>query len=117
MPFFGRLDAFDLTIEDWSQYVERMCYFFQANKIMKDEKKLVILLSACGPSAFAIIRSLTYPNMLDMIPFQELTELMEKHYDPKPPLILRRYRFYTTKREDRVSHKFLDLPEKAGGKM
>ncbi|GCB62543.1 hypothetical protein scyTo_0000047 [Scyliorhinus torazame] len=76
-----------------------MKYFFRANNIIPDEKQSFILLTACRPAAFAIMRSLTFPEAPDTKTFQELTDLVKECYDPEPPLILRRYWFYSAFRD------------------
>ena len=46
---FGKLEGFDMaTGEDRIQYIERMEYYFQANKITAEDTKQAILISSMG---------------------------------------------------------------------
>ena len=38
-PTFGKVDEFDGNKEEWTQYVERLGFFFDANGITGAEKK------------------------------------------------------------------------------
>ncbi|CAC5370715.1 unnamed protein product [Mytilus coruscus] len=44
MPTYGKLDSFDES-EDWTQYVERMEHYFNANEIDEEDQKRDIFLS------------------------------------------------------------------------
>ena len=49
---FGKLEEFDMaTGKDRIQYIERMEYYFQANKITGDTKR-ALLISAIGEKAY-----------------------------------------------------------------
>ena len=52
---FGKLEEFDMaTGKDWTQYIERMEYYFQANKITEGDTKRAILISAMGEKAYKL---------------------------------------------------------------
>ncbi len=46
----GRLEDFDKSKEDWTQYAERMGHFFIANDIADAEKKKSVFLAVVGRS-------------------------------------------------------------------
>ena len=46
----GSLAAFDSTTEEWTEYIERLEFYFAANGITDAEKQRTVLLSCCGPS-------------------------------------------------------------------
>ena len=49
---FGKLEEFDMaTGKDRIQYIERMEYYFQANKITEGDTKKAILISTMGEKA------------------------------------------------------------------
>ena len=52
MAVHGTLTAFNPREEDWSEYAERLKFYFAANGITVDAKKRAILLSSVGPSTF-----------------------------------------------------------------
>ena len=59
---FGKLEEFDMaTGKDWIQYIERMEYYFQANKITEGDTKKAILISVIAEKAYKLMRSLVSP--------------------------------------------------------
>ena len=48
----GTLSAFDPAMDNWTEYVERLQFYFTANGIKDDSKKCAVLLSSCGPATF-----------------------------------------------------------------
>ena len=57
MPTFGKLDKYNKT-EDWGHYIERVNYFFGANKITNPDKRRSIFLVSVGAKTYKLIRSL-----------------------------------------------------------
>ncbi len=53
-PTLGRIDEFDRHREDWSQYVERLEFYFVANGITTEEKKRAVFLSVIGSPTYRI---------------------------------------------------------------
>ena len=53
---------FDSTQEDRIEYVERLDYYFVANKIVDPAKKRAILLNVVGPTTYRLIRTLCLPG-------------------------------------------------------
>ena len=51
MATYGRIDEYD-EIEEWTQYVERMNNFFEANEIDDEDKKRSIFLSVIGAKTY-----------------------------------------------------------------
>ncbi|KAK2547270.1 hypothetical protein P5673_032858 [Acropora cervicornis] len=47
LSYFGRMDAFDSKVEEWSMYVERLEIFFVVNNV-PDDKKAASLLTLIG---------------------------------------------------------------------
>ena len=54
----GSLAAFDSTTEEWTEYIERLEFYFAANGITDAAKQRAVLLSCCGPLTFRLLRSL-----------------------------------------------------------
>ena len=61
MATFGKVDKFDASKEEWSQYVECLTHFFLANGIDEAEKKRAVFLSVIGPAAYKLLRNLLAP--------------------------------------------------------
>ena len=60
-----------------------------------EAKKRSILLSACGTSTYKLVRTLVAPDAVTDKTFEEIAELAQHHYHPKPSVIMRRFRFNT----------------------
>ena len=101
MAVHGVLAAFNPREEDWSEYFERLNFYFSANGITTDAKKRAILLSCCGPDFY--IRSLILPRALKEFSFNELMAKVTEHKDPQPSLIVRQFQFNTRKQHARES--------------
>ena len=78
---YGAIAAFDSTKESWTNYVERLSFYFIANDIAEDAdgKRKAILLSVCGHETYQLIRNLVggaeaikdaqYADMIKLITF------------------------------------------------
>ena len=93
---FGKLDKFDPDSgEDWTQYVERMEYYFLANEITSSDKKRALLISAMGAKSYKRLRNLITPAAPSDKSFRELVEALTKHFCPSPSEIVQRFKFNT----------------------
>ena len=99
-PVIGQPGAFDAAKESWTQYSERVAYFFQANGITDQSKQKATLLAIIGPSAYKLLRSLIAPTKPDEKSYDELVAAMEKHHNPAPSEIVQRYRFNSRSRKE-----------------
>ena len=80
--------------ESWSNYTERLGHYFVANKVTDAEQKRAILLSACGPATFKLIKSLSDPAKLPTaMTFAEISALVKDYYQPTPSEIVQRFKF------------------------
>ena len=78
----GTLAAFNPREEDWTEYAERLTFYFAANGITTEAKKRAILLSCVGPATFRLMRSLALPGSLDSLPYDELVSKVKDHKEP-----------------------------------
>ena len=53
MAVFGALTAFNLWEEDWSEYSEKLIFYFTTNRITTDANKNAVLLWADNIQTFA----------------------------------------------------------------
>ena len=60
MAVYSALVAFDPREEDWSEYYERLTFYFSTNGIITDAKNRTILLNCCGPATFRLLRSCVF---------------------------------------------------------
>ena len=95
---YGTVSPFDPTTDEWSEYVERLQFYFTANGIKDDSKKRAVLLSNCGPSTFRLLRSIVLPAPLTDFSFSELVSKMKAHREPRPSVIVQRYQFNSRQR-------------------
>ena len=95
MAVHGTLAAFNPREEDWTEYAERLTFYFAANGITTEAKKRAILLSCVGPATFRLMRSLALPGSLDSLSYDELVSKVKDHKEPAPSVIVRRFQFNT----------------------
>ena len=115
MATHGAVSSFDPSTEDWTTYTERMRHYFVANDVTDADKKRSILLSACGPATYKVIRNLVEEGKLDTTPYEEIVKLVKSYYDPPPSMIMQRYKFNTRIRSasESVAHYVAALRELA----
>ena len=94
MANHGKLEEYDPQ-EEWSQYIERLEFYFEANGVDNADQQRAILLSVCGSKTYKLIRNLTMPEKPSDKTFKELVELVQHHENPKPSAIVQRFRFNT----------------------
>lgn len=88
----GTIKEFSLT-EDWQMWTERLEQYFVANSISDKKQKVAVLLTLIGSEAYDLLRSLCTPTKPAEKSFEELTEVMKNHLQPKPSEIAERYKF------------------------
>ena len=102
MATFGKIEEYDNS-EDWRQHVERLENYFEADDIQDDDagkrKQRAILLTVCGPTMYKMIRDLVAPAQPKEMTFTELAQLVEKHMNPAPSVIVSRFKFHSRKRK------------------
>ena len=81
--------------EEWSEYIERLEYYFEVNGVADEGKQRAILLSVCGSKTYTLVRNLTRPGKPSDKTFKELIELVQEHENPKPSSIVQRFKFNT----------------------
>ena len=103
MATVGSLSEYVESDGDWIKYVERLEHFFLANDIEEEEKKRSILLSVCGAKTYKLIRNLATPQSPGGMGFKELVKMVQDHHNPKPSVIVQRFKFHTHARRPGVS--------------
>ena len=72
--------------------------YLAANKIEDADQQRAVLLSVCGPATYRLIRNLVSPKKPTEFKFTEIVEAVQKHHDPKPSVIVQRFRFNSRNR-------------------
>ena len=90
----GQLCAFNPEEETISAYLERTNIFFAANKIEEDKHKVTLFLNVIDAKTYELLRDLLSPAALTTQSFNQLTDALTGHFEPKPLVIAERYYFY-----------------------
>ena len=90
-----KIKEFNSAVEEWRHYVERMNHFFEANDIDDRDKKRSIFLVSVGAKTYKLLRSLVAPEDPKTKTYDELTKIVQDHYQPKPSVIVERFKFNT----------------------
>ena len=62
-------------------YMDRIKHYFVANNVADGDKKRSILLSACGPATYKVIRNLVEDGKLDTTS-DVIVKLVKGYHDP-----------------------------------
>ena len=100
MASHGRLPEFNGSATEWDVFAEQLSFYFTVNGIMDEDKQRAILLSACGTTTYKLLKTLLAPVELTSKSFSELVKLAQEHHNPKPSVIMRRFRFNTCVRHE-----------------
>jgi len=74
----GKIDHFDPELKGWSEYVEFLEQFFEANGIFGDNNKAKcrsIFLSVVGPGSYKLLQSILAPVKPSDQMFEQLVEV------------------------------------------
>ena len=99
MATYGKISEFDLDSDDWQQYMERMEFYFVANKITDEDQQKAIFLSACGGKVYSVLRDLCLPGKPGDYTLTEIWRTLSNHFTPKPNAIVERFKFNSKVRQ------------------
>ncbi|KAK8775781.1 hypothetical protein V5799_030873 [Amblyomma americanum] len=102
MPTYGALEPFHGEGGAWTEYLERVKLFFDANSV-PEEKKKSVFLTCCGSSTYSLLRSLLTPKTPDQVSIDEIFSVLSGHYIPKPSVVVCRFRFNSRSRQPEES--------------
>ncbi|XP_026328081.1 uncharacterized protein LOC113233521, partial [Hyposmocoma kahamanoa] len=88
----GKIEAFDVTKDNWNLYIDRLEQYFLVNDV-KDTMKVPTLITVIGSEAYELMDNLCTPVKLSTKKYSELVELMRKQLQPKPSLLAERSKF------------------------
>lgn len=92
MAAFGQIQEFQPESESSAGFVERAQLFFTANDIL-DRKKTSVLLSSVRGSTYGLLHKLIISASSKDKSFKEIIEVIKAYFEPKPIVIVERYRF------------------------
>lgn len=74
---------------------KKLGHFFSANDILDGVKNRSFLHSACGAKTYKLIRNLATPRKPGEMPYDKLVALVGNHHNPKPSVIVQRFKFHS----------------------
>ena len=83
----GQLSEFRPGQDRLSVYLERFEMYIKANSVA-DEKKVPLFLTVIGPTVYSLLHDLFAPDSPTEKTYDELTEKLKTHFDPKPVNVL-----------------------------
>ncbi|KAJ8030066.1 hypothetical protein HOLleu_29642 [Holothuria leucospilota] len=89
-----KVEAYDPNVEIWESYEERLVQFFVANDVREDSKNVAILLSSVGPKGYGLLKNLVTLSKPSSMNLADNCKHLKEYYNPKPPVLLERFRFY-----------------------
>lgn len=89
----GHMEPFDDSASDWTSYDERLTSFLHFNKVPEADK-VHAFLSLIGAKTYALLKSLTAPDLPSSKSYDTLRKLLGDHLAPKPSVIGERAKFY-----------------------
>ena len=97
--FQGHIPNFSGVPDDWEIYTEQLTHYFTASGNDDADKKRAILLSTCGTAAYKLLKTLVAPANLSTMSFEDLVKKALEHYNPQPSMIMRRFKFNSSVRQ------------------
>ena len=95
--------------DNWQEFIERLDAYFEANKITGEDSDTVkrsILLTVCSAKVYSLMKSLLHADKPTDKSYKELVDLIEAHVNPKPLVIVERFKFY--RRDQKESESISD---------
>ena len=89
----GNIKEFNSTVENITDYIDRIQFYFEANSVTEDTKKRAVLLTVIGPQQFRLLKDLCAPAKPGTKTFEELSQLLKNHHEPAPPKFTCRAKF------------------------
>ena len=93
MAAFGKLKEFEPENEKVSLYLERVELYFTANEIA-ERRRVAVFLSVIGAKTYSLLRDLVSLASPKDKAFDELADVLKKHFEPKPLVIAERFTFH-----------------------
>ena len=81
--------------EDFLSYTERLQQYFQANEIKLEKQQ-----AGTTKCLWTTIRNLTAPQKPTNKTFEELVDLVQKHQNPLPSVIVLRFAFHSRQQKE-----------------
>ena len=93
-----QLEPFEPDSGSWTEWEERLQFFLESSGITSDSRKRATFLTVCGKNTYSLVRSLVSPQKPSEVSFNDLLQIIKDHQDPKPSVLVSRYKFGTCSR-------------------
>ena len=94
MSSMGKIESFDSTQETFPRYVRRVKNFFSANSVAADKQKYVFL-NSLGRQHYNLLANILSPEEPEQKTFDELVDVLTKHFQPPTSVISGRYSLHS----------------------
>lgn len=89
----GKISEFDVSVESFENYTERLEHFFSINSINDEGKKVSYFISIMGPALYTTMKDLLHPKLVKDVSFGEIITLLSNHFKPKCNITYERFIF------------------------
>ena len=97
MTTYGKIEEFDRDTDTWELYIERLNFYFEANRISNKGEGLTlhraILLSSVGRKTYKLMCDLIAPEKPGAKSYTELCTMVKNHFNPKPSESVQRHKY------------------------
>ena len=102
MTGLDKLELFNPHLETFERYVQRVKIYFAANGVREERKKFVFL-NSLGVKHFNLLANLLSPDDPTTKTFDELVEILDKHFRPTTSVVAERYRLNCRRQRENES--------------
>ena len=100
MPSIGKVEPFQLGVDDWEQYTERFKQYFVANAVEDADKKRAVLLTVVGKETYSLLSNLVAPAKPASKSYGELVAILKAHLKPKVLVIAEQFLFHQRRQRE-----------------
>ena len=93
----GHIVPFHKESENWDSYAEKANHYLLANEITEEKKMVSVFLTIIGSKTNELLRKLVACAKPADLKYEELIEILDKHFNPAPLLIAERFHFHYEK--------------------
>ncbi len=88
-----KIDPFEPSQETFDRYIQRIKIHFAATDVA-DRKQKYVFLNSLSRKHYTLLANLVSPDNPDSKSFDQLVEVLSKHFQPKSSIISERYSFH-----------------------
>ncbi|XP_073947742.1 uncharacterized protein [Choristoneura fumiferana] len=91
----GTIGVFDHNMQEWDVFYGRLTQYIKLNQI-SDDVTSALLLTHLSDESYRLVRNLVHPSKLEEKTYEELVEVLSKHFTPKRSTFADRAKFFET---------------------